>query len=170
MRGLVVYASHYGTTRRYAVWIATELGFECVEAVKGIPDPAGYDCIIMGGSVYAGSWLLRKWVDQHVDVLARKHVYGFTVSTTPPEKTAEHDAIVQKNLPKSLQDAVPFWHFGGAIDVAKLRFFHRMMFRMVMSMSKSPAAAEQKRNGVDHVSRESILPLLERVKDDCRRN
>ncbi|HOG64640.1 MAG TPA: flavodoxin domain-containing protein [Spirochaetota bacterium] len=170
MRGLVVYASHYGTTRQYAVWIATELGFECIEAVKGIPDPSGYDCIIMGGSVYAGGWLLRKWVEQHAGILVRKRVYGFTVSTTPPEKTGEHDAVVLKNLPKNLQEGTPFWHFGGAIDVGKLRFFHRILFRMVMSMSKSPDAGEHKRNGVDYVSRGSILPLLERVKDDCRQN
>ncbi len=169
MKGVVVYASHYGTTRQYAVWVATELGFECIEAgSKGQPDPSGYDCVVMGGSVYTGGWLLRKWAERHAGVLAQKRLYAFTVSTTPAAKVDEHAAVVKRNVPAALREAIRFWHFGGAIDVGRLRFFHRLMFRMVMSLSKSPDAREHKRRGIDNVRRDDIRPLIDTVRSECR--
>jgi menaquinone-dependent protoporphyrinogen IX oxidase len=169
MKGVVVYASHYGTTRRYAVWVATQLGFECIEAIsKDVPDPAPYDCVIMGGSVYAGGWLMRAWAERNALALEGKRVYAFTVSTLSASKAEEHAAVVKRNLPKNLQDKIQAWHFGGAIDPKKLRFFHRIMFRMVMSVSKDPDAHEKKIKGVDLVSREDIQPLVATVKAECR--
>jgi len=80
----------------------------------------------------------------------------------------EHAAVVKRNVPAALREAIRFWHFGGAIDVGRLRFFHRLMFRMVMSLSKSPDAREHKRRGIDNVRRDDIRPLIDTVRSECR--
>lgn len=50
MRAVVVYASQTGFTRRYAEWIAEELGGEAVpvERADGI-DAGSYDAVVFGG-------------------------------------------------------------------------------------------------------------------------
>ena len=34
MKGIILYTSKYGSTKRYAEWLAEETGFDCVEAKK----------------------------------------------------------------------------------------------------------------------------------------
>lgn len=73
MKPVVLYASRYGHTQRYAQWLGESLGCP-VWNVKGLSPAslASYDTIILGGSLYAGgmgglSFLTRhakaqKWV------------------------------------------------------------------------------------------------------------
>ena len=54
MKGIILYQSKYGATRRYAEWIAEETGFDCVETGKAkIEDVMKYDTIVLGGGIYA---------------------------------------------------------------------------------------------------------------------
>ena len=73
MKPVVLYASRYGHTQRYAQWLGESLGCP-VWNVKGLSPAslASYDTIVLGGSLYAGgmgglSFLTRhaksqKWV------------------------------------------------------------------------------------------------------------
>ena len=55
MKGIIIYKSKYGSTRKYAGWLKEATGFEMVEADKAkIDEVAQCDTIIFGGGIYAG--------------------------------------------------------------------------------------------------------------------
>ena len=54
MKGIILYTSKYGATKRYADWLAEETGFGCMETGKAtIGDVRDCDTIILGGGIYA---------------------------------------------------------------------------------------------------------------------
>ena len=67
MSGIILYKSKYGSTKKYAGWLANETGFELVETDKAdIHRVCQYDTIILGGGVYASgiagiSFLKKNW-------------------------------------------------------------------------------------------------------------
>ena len=46
MKGIILYTSKYGATKRYAEWLAEETGFDCLETKKAkLEDGKQYDTI-----------------------------------------------------------------------------------------------------------------------------
>ena len=63
MKGIILYTSKYGATKRYADWLAAESGFDCIETKNAkIEDVIQYDAIILGGGIYASGISDRKSV------------------------------------------------------------------------------------------------------------
>ena len=55
VKGLVLYGSKYGSTRRYAQELARQLGFDCLDHRQATGQEAGqYPVIVYGGGLYAG--------------------------------------------------------------------------------------------------------------------
>jgi menaquinone-dependent protoporphyrinogen oxidase len=61
MKVLVVVASKHGSTREIAETIAQELQTELLQvelkAPEEVKDISGYDAVVLGSAIYAGSWL-----------------------------------------------------------------------------------------------------------------
>ena len=56
MKTLVVYRSHYGSTRRYAQWLAQALDADAAEERQADARLVqNSECVIFGGGLYAGS-------------------------------------------------------------------------------------------------------------------
>jgi len=54
MHTIVIYRSKSGNTRKYAEWIAEELGADLLEASRcGIERISQYDTVVYGGGLYA---------------------------------------------------------------------------------------------------------------------
>ncbi len=54
MSGIILYKSKYGSTKKYAEWIAERTGFECIKTDDAdIRKVQKYDVIILGGGIYA---------------------------------------------------------------------------------------------------------------------
>ena len=53
-KGIILYQSKYGATKKYADWLTEETGYDCVETKKAKASQLqNYDVIILGGGVYA---------------------------------------------------------------------------------------------------------------------
>ena len=53
-RGIILYQSKYGATKKYVDWLVEELGYDYVETKNAkVADLLNYDVIILGGGVYA---------------------------------------------------------------------------------------------------------------------
>lgn len=51
-RGIILYQSKYGATKKYADWLVEETGYDCIETKNAkIADLHNYDVIILGGGV-----------------------------------------------------------------------------------------------------------------------
>lgn len=53
-RGIILYQSKYGATKKYADWLVEETGYDCIETKNAkVPNSQNYGVIILGGGVYA---------------------------------------------------------------------------------------------------------------------
>ena len=98
---LVAAASKHGATRDIAKRIGARLetaGFESdVLSTEQAPAPDGYDAVVLGSGVYAGSWLksARHYVDRHADSLAAKPVWLFSSGPLGDPLKPEPDEAVK---------------------------------------------------------------------------
>jgi menaquinone-dependent protoporphyrinogen oxidase len=129
---LLTYGSRHGSTREVAAAIAARLRASGVN-VDLLPaadareaGPTGYDCVIVGGSLYMGRWHRDsfEFVRRHRHALA---ALPFGVFALGPRTLEPHDlAEARKQLDHALArlevEPALVTIFGGVIDPAKLHF------------------------------------------------
>jgi menaquinone-dependent protoporphyrinogen oxidase len=135
-RWLVIYASKHGSTTEVAAAIADRLrddghGVDLYSAGVA-PTPAGYDAVVLGGSLYMTRWHpeARRYLRRNRNALGTVPLAVFALGPlTLAEKDvagarAQLDAALAKFL-ELAPDRVAV--FGGAVDPSVLRFpFSRM--------------------------------------------
>lgn len=174
---VVIYESKYGSTRRYARWIAEALGCPLFEKKNCRPqDLEQYDTIIYGGGLYAGGvsgirLLIKNW-----PALRQKNVILFTCGLSDPQNPADTAHIRQaldKVLSPEMMKKLQIFHLRGGIDYSKLNPIHRCMMSMLRKMLLKKDAAlltEEDRylldtygKQVDFTDQASIRPLIDYV-------
>ncbi len=98
MKTLVVYRSHYGSTRRYAQWLAQALDADAAEERQADARLVqNYECVIFGGGLYAGSIAGAARMAKLYGALQGKRLAMFTVGLSDPSDP--------ENVKKIMQDA-----------------------------------------------------------------
>ena len=167
---VVLYKSKYGSTKRYAQWIAEELDVPLLEASKVTPaELKTYDLIIYGGGLYARSINGVKLVTRN----PCKALVVFTVGLSNPA-TTNYTEVLSSTFTPDLLDKIPIFHFHGGIFYGKLTKIHKGMMTMVKKhLEKQPAenrTAEDNNlieaygKDVDFSDRASITPLIQYVR------
>ena len=88
MKGIVVYKSKYGSTKKYAEWIAEDTGFDCVEAGKANAKTiAEYDTVIFGGGLYASGIAGLSFLKKNLSSMNGKKVIAFCCGASPYEES-----------------------------------------------------------------------------------
>ena len=172
MKGIILYTSKYGATKRYAEWLAEETGFDCAETKKAkLEDVKKYDTILLGGGIYtsgiAGLFFLKKNIAQ----LREKKVIVFCDGASPYEETAFQQIVVH-NLKDSLA-GLPCFYCRGAWDPDAMTFADRTLCRMLQKAvaKKKPEdcelwekalleAGDQKHDWTDKAYLAPVLKLL----------
>ncbi len=97
MSMIVVYSSHTGFTKRYATWLAEELGCRAV-SLDDEPrfDASGFDIVAMGGWLHAGGLAGKKWLVRARERHPQARFVVFAVGATP----VEWDDMVAEALAK----------------------------------------------------------------------
>ena len=174
---VVIYDSKYGSTKRYAQWIAEALSCPVFAREKFNPkDFPRYQAVIYGGGLYAGNIRGIRLLSKNARLLQGKPVILFTCGLSDPENEGTSAAIRQslsRSLPPALLSQTRLFPLRGSIDYARLTPLHRAMMaafhKMVKNnVKKSPASLTEEDRGiletyeksVDFVNRESLKPLL----------
>ena len=77
---VVVYESRYGSTKKYAQWIAQDLGCTLIETKDvTVEKLQTFDTIIYGGWLHAGSIKGFKVISKDIDKLKDKNIVVFSV-------------------------------------------------------------------------------------------
>ena len=178
MNCLVTYSSEYGYTKQYAQWIAEALGCDVLPAKKAKPAAyQGYDVIIHGGGLYAGSLSGLKPLVKHYDKLQGKTLILFTcgiANPQDPQNIANIEAGIAKVLTPEMQKAVKQFHFRGGIDYYRMRPVHKAMMAMMRKIllqngyenlrDDDKVIVDSYGKAVDFCDKDSIGPLVEYVK------
>lgn len=173
MKGIILYTSRYGTTKRYADWLAEETGFDCVETGKAkIEEAAQYDAILLGGGVYASAIAGLSFLKKHIGRLQGKKVIVFCDGVSPYEEKA-FQQLVQRNLKDSLA-GLPCFYCRGAWDYDALRFVDKSLCKMLYKTveKKKPEDREPWEQALmeagfgkrDWTDPSYLAPILEAIK------
>jgi flavodoxin len=170
----VIYQSHYGMTKKYAEWIAEELGAELLERKKASAEALDdYDIIVYGGGLYASGIL-------GADLVAKNHtnhLVVFTVGLADPRIT-DYSAILKKNFPDGGNQPDKVFHLRGGIDYKKLNLVHRGLMAMLKSAGEKKPEAERTEetkeilrtygDTIDFTDKETISLLVAFVRETAR--
>jgi menaquinone-dependent protoporphyrinogen IX oxidase len=174
----VVFQSKYGSTQKYAMWIAEELSCHIFERKNVKPaDLKPYDTIIYGGGLYAGGVAGISLITKNFDKLCNKNIIVFTCGLADPTDKENTDNIRQslnKVFTKKMQDGIKVFHFRGGIDYSKLGFIHKAMMAMLRKMTlrkdydslrnEDKEMLDTYGQVVDFTDKTTIMPIVDYVR------
>lgn len=167
----VIYKSEYGSTKKYAEWIADEVNaklFECEQAK--IENLSEYDTIVFGGGLYASGINGISFITKNFQTLKNKNLIIFTVGLASTEDKEIFKPIIEKNCTEEIRKKVQFFHMRGGIDYKKLNFVHKpmmAMLKMIVSKKKEEQLSRDDKmmletygDKIDFTDKKTIEPLV----------
>lgn len=129
-KGVILYQSKYGSTKKYADWLSEKTGYDCIETKKArVNDLKDYDVIILGGGVYASGILGFQFLKKNIAALKDKKIAVFAVGASPYDEKA----IMQSrelNFKDELSK-IPLFYCRGAWNEDKMSFGDRTLCKML---------------------------------------
>ena len=173
---VIIYKSKYGSTKKYAEWIAEELKADLFEHSEFKVDNLSlYDTIIYGGGLYASGINGISLITKNFETIKDKNLVVFTVGLASTDDKEIFKPIIEKNCTEEIRGKLKFFHFRGGIDYKKLTFTHKSMMAMLKAMvsKKKPEelSEEDKEmlatygDKVDFTDINTIEPLILYVKN-----
>lgn len=172
MKAIVVYTSKYGSTEKYARWIAQALGCPAKRQQDvTTQELRAYDTVIYGGGIYAGRVAgLKKFLPKLGDAQGKKLIL-FMVGMTSPVYKNLYDEWVGGNLAQEWIERFEVFYLQGDLLFSKMSGAHKLIMRMQKTMiEKEPAGERSEENnqlvesfGSDLVfaRKESTQPVLD---------
>lgn len=170
MKGIILYKSKYGATKKYANWLAEETGFPCAEVNKAdFQQVKACDIIILGGGIYASGISGISFLKKNISSLNGKKIAVFCCGASPYDKKAFNE-IKAYNLKGSLSD-IPCYYCRGAWNMTSMSFKDRTLCNMLRKVvsKKSPddyevwekALMEAGDNDCDWTDKNYLKPIIE---------
>ena len=156
----VIYKSRYGSTRRYASYIAQELGadlysWEQIDAGQLLE----YEKLVFGGGLYAGKMAGIGKIKKYLPQLWGKKMAAFTVGLTPCSDAGYYRQVDSHNFNSEMRAAIRVFHYSGNLEYDQLVFSHRLLIGLLRR-------GLQKKGSDDHTSAdEGLLSALDRHED-----
>lgn len=171
-KGIILYQSKYGATKKYAQWLQEATQFECVETKKAdMKKVQEYDVIILGGGIYASGIAGLSFLKKNIQSLADKKIVVFCVGASPYDEGAFAE-IYNHNFKEELRD-VPCFYCRGAWDEEAMSFTDRTLCRMLQKAvaKQDPATYEPWQKALmcaagqkcDWTDRKYIEPILDYI-------
>lgn len=130
MKGIILYQSKYGTTKKYATWLAEKTGFSLLETRAATPEALEVcDTIVLGGGVYASTLAGLSFLKKNIASLQGKRILVFFVGASPYDE-ADFRALVQRNMTDELR-GIPCFYCRGAWDMERMNWIDRALCRML---------------------------------------
>lgn len=174
MKQIILYRSVYGSSEKYATWLADEL--QCKAKTKLTPSELQeFELIIYIGGLYAGGISGFRRFKRHLPTLQNKKIVLCMVGLSSPTLEHQYEEVFAKNVPAEYQDQIKYFALKGDLLSSKLSLLHRLMMLVPKKMTeKIPVEQRSEENrlflatyGNDVVfsQKENITPVLEYIKD-----
>ena len=145
MSNIILYGSHYGTTKLYAEELSRRTNIE-VSSFKTIKDINQYDTIIYLGGLYAGGVLGMAKTLKNLNDVSHKKIILVTVGLADPTDEVNKNNIrnnIKRQLKKEVFEKAKIFHLRGGIDYSKLNFGHKTMLRLLYNSIKNLSEEKQ---------------------------
>ncbi|HIS19032.1 MAG TPA: hypothetical protein IAC02_10550 [Candidatus Coprovivens excrementavium] len=139
MSNIIIYGSHYGTTKQYAEELSKRTNIEAIsfENVKEIND---YNNIIYLGGLYAGGVLGLSKTIKKMNTISNKKIIIVTVGLSDPIDEVNKKNIrdnIKRQIPKEFFEKTKIFHLRGGIDYSRLNFVHKTMMKLLYNSVKN---------------------------------
>lgn len=169
----VVYKSKYGSTKRYANWIAEDVKGDIFKANNiDVKKLLSYDTIVYCGGLYAGGILGFSLIKKNYEKLKDKKLIVVAVGATTKKEEAAKE-VAEKNIQPQMLKNIRFYLLRGALNYKKMKFFDKfLMFLLVKSIkSKKAEDIDDDAKGilatygktVDFTNKKNIAPVVNEI-------
>lgn len=129
-KGIIIYQSKYGATKKYVDWLAEETGFDIVEAKNAeIDEVSKYKTVIFAGGIYASGIAGLKFLKKNYNALNGKKIAVLCVGASPYDKDA-FDEIYRHNFKDSIA-GIKCFYARGAWNEDAMTFKDRTLCKML---------------------------------------
>lgn len=174
-RGIILYQSKYGATKKYADQLVEETGYDCIETKDAkVANLQNYDVVILGGGVYASGIAGLQFIKKNIGRLGNKKIVVFAVGASPYDEKAIMQ-IRKMHFKDELRN-IPLFYCRGAWDEEKMKFTDRTLCKMLQKVvaKQNPdeyepwqkalmCAAGQKCDWTDKAYLEALLKYIEKL-------
>jgi menaquinone-dependent protoporphyrinogen IX oxidase len=171
----IVYKSKYGSTEKYAKWIAEDAKADIfkVNEIK-IDKLMNYDTIVYCGGLYAGGMLGFSFIKKNYDKLRNKKIIVAAVGATLKKEDAS-DEVKKHNLTPEMMNNVQLFLLRGGLNYKKMNFIDRFLMYMLVKSIKSKNQEELDSDSkgvlgtygkvVDFTNKKYIEPIIEAINN-----
>lgn len=171
----VVYKSKYGSTEKYAKWIAEDTGADIfkVSEVK-VGKLEEFNTIVYCGGLYAGGILGFSFIKNNYSKLCDKKLIVVAVGATLKKDEAIEE-IKGRNLTDEMKDKVQLFLLRGGLNYKKMNLIDRfLMFLLVKSVKlKKAEELDDDTKGliatygkvVDFTNKDAIAPIISAINN-----
>ena len=172
----VIYKSKYGSTKKYAEWIANALDAELFEVSSiNLDKLSKFDTIIYGGGLYEDRIKGAKFISENFQTLKNKTLIVYSVGLGSTNDKEAFEPMINKNFTLDMRKDIQFYHYQGGIDYSKLSFMDRMamkLFYKFIARKKVEETSEEAKmmlatygKNVDYTDKQAIEPLISYIKE-----
>ncbi len=129
-KGIILYQSKYGATKKYVDWLTEKTGYDCIETKSAkVAHLHNYDVIVLGGGVYASGIAGLHFLKKNISSVSDKKIAVFAVGASPYDEKAIMQ-IREMHFKDELSN-VPLFYCRGAWNEERMTFGDRMLCRML---------------------------------------
>lgn len=173
MSGIVIYNSQTGFTKKYAEWISSASGYECIEFSKAKRMKLNdYQTIVFGGWFIAGSISKLKWLKQNLNSLKGKKILVYGVGGSPIESPDIPGVL--ENLFTEEEKAlakIKCFYCPGGFNYEKMKPKYKLMMKIFLKVLNSqPNKTEKDEKMIEMISssyditdKKYIEPILSEI-------
>ena len=140
MNSIIIYGSHYGTTKQYAEELSKRTNIKAISFKKINQQINDYDNIIYLGALYAGGVLGMSKTLKKLNNISNKKIIIATVGLSDPTDEVNKNNIrnnIKNQIPKEVIEKAKIFHLRGGIDYSKLNFAHKTMMKLLYNAVKN---------------------------------
>ena len=140
MNSIIIYGSHYGTTKQYAEELSKRTNIKAISFKKFNQQINDYDNIIYLGALYAGGVLGMSKILKKLNNISNKKILIATVGLSDPTDEVNKNNIrnnIKNQIPKEVLEKAKIFHLRGGIDYSKLNFAHKTMMKLLYNAVKN---------------------------------
>lgn len=171
----VIYKTKYGSTKKYAGWIALKLNADLYEVTDiRAKHLLEYDRIVFGGGLYRGKINGINFIKDNYDKIKDKKLFIFSVGMESINE-GKRETIIKQNLDNMSLENLKIYNFKGTFEYKTLNFIDKIMMKAVKKVIEKKGKAnfteddltvlkgfEEK---IDLTDKQSINNLIEDISE-----
>jgi len=172
---LLLYRTKYGTTKRYAQWIAEALNTEAFEITRFSPGMLeSCSILLFGSSVHVGKIKGFSFIKNNWKTIKNKRIIIFA-STGSSKITSKDNAVLKASLPPNISQNINYFPLPGGYNYGKLDFTDKLLMNfgpmrklrvkaILMRDKKSREQLASLHQATDWSNKEAINPILDFIR------